>query len=102
MSSALLAQSVAEKWTSGDWIGAIFKPYIDLLGEPLVGTILGGAIVIGFWIYANDLAMPAVVLLLLSGVIIGFLPGDIAGIAQAFLVLAGLSALLEVARRYVL
>lgn len=96
----LQSNDLADSWTSGDWLEAIFEPYSALLGEPVVGTVLGGALVTAMYIYTDDLAMPTVILLLLSGVLLSVLPGDVAQIAEGFLIVAFLAALLAAGRRY--
>lgn len=88
-------------WTQGDWFEAIFRPYEVLLGEALLGTILAGALIVGFWIYAGDIVLPAILTLLLGGILTAVLPGNIVGIARMMIVIGMAAALLAAARKYV-
>lgn len=98
-----MAQSngLADTWTSGDWLEAIFEPYTALLGEAVVGAVLGGALITAMYIYTDDLALPTVIMFLLSGVLLAVLPADIAQIAEIFLILSFLAAVLAAAEHYI-
>jgi len=89
-------------WTQGDWYEAIFKPYEALLGEPLVGTILAGALILGFYIFSGDVVLPSILVLLLGGILTAVLPGAIVNIARTMIVIGMAAALLAAAREYVL
>ena len=89
-------------WTGGDWFSAIFSPYILLLGEGLVGTILAGALILAFWIHSGNVVMPSILVLLLGGVLTAVLPGDMVMLARAMIVVGLTAALLAVARKYII
>lgn len=82
-----------------DWV---LDPYTGLLGEPVLGMVLGGLIVLSFWVYSDDLAMPAVILFIISGSILSVLPGQAVNVARGFIVIAVVAAIMAVVRRYVL
>lgn len=103
MFGALLAQQLdPADWTQGDWWQAIFAPYELLLGEALMGTILAGALIMGFWIYSGDVVLPSILVLLLGGILTAALPGSIVNIARVMIVIGMASGLLAAARKYVL
>lgn len=91
-----------DTWTSGDWFEAIVEPYVVLLGEPMLGTILGGALILAYWIHAGDVVLPTIIVLLLGGVLTAVLPGDVVGIARGMIVIGMTVAILAAAQRYAL
>ena len=97
-----MIMNIADTWTSGDWAEAIWEPYVMLLGEGLIGTIIAGALILAFWIYSGDIVLPAVLTLLLGGILTAVLPGQIVGIARAMIIISLATAFLAVARRYIL
>jgi hypothetical protein len=98
----MMLQLSPDTWTQGDWWNAILEPYYALLGEALVGTILAGALIVGFWIYSGDVVLPSILVLLLGGILVTVLPGEVVGIARVMIVIGMTAALLAAARRYVL
>lgn len=92
----------ASTWTQGDWFEAVLEPYVTLFGEPFLGTILGGALILSFYIYSGDIGMPAILTLLLGGVLTAVLPGHIVGVARMIIVVGLAAAFLAAAQRYVL
>jgi len=98
----VLLQLDPSHWTQGDWFRAIFEPYRLVLGEALLGTVLAGALIVGFWIYSGDIVLPSILVLLLGGILTAILPGAVVGIARVMIVLGLTAALLAAARRYVL
>lgn len=92
----------ATEWTQGDWMNAVWQPYVSLLGQGMTGTILAGALILAFWIHTGDIVMPSILVLLLGGILTAALPGQIVGIARAMVVVGLTTALLAAGRRYVL
>ena len=84
------------------WIDMLLLPFVALLGETLFATILGGSLITGFWIYSGNVAFPAILVLLLGGVLLTTTAGPVAQAAQALVVIGLASTLLALARRYVL
>jgi len=89
-------------WTGGEWFRAIFEPYRLVLGEALLGTVLAGALIVGFWIYSGDIVLPSILVLLLGGILTAVLPGAVVGIARVMILLGMTAALLAAAKKYVL
>jgi len=98
-----LATASVETWTERDsFLEPIFGPYAGLLGEPLLGSILGGSVILGFYISTDNIVMPSVVTLLLGGVLLPVLPGSLINVARTIIVLGLTTGFLAVARRYLL
>jgi hypothetical protein len=92
-----------ETWIERDgWVGPILDPYITVLGEGLLAGILGGALLVGFYIHSNNIAFPAIILLLLGGTLSAVLPAPMLNLARTLIVIGLAASLLAVARRYVL
>ena len=92
-----------ETWVERDnWLEAILEPYFSLLGEAMVAGILSGALLIGFYIHSNNIAMPAIIILLLGGTLSAVLPGPMVNMARTLIVIGMAATLFAVARRYVI
>lgn len=99
------------EWTDiepGDWTDpdSIAQAVIDvfaagLLGEALFGALVGGAVMLGMYIYSDDMALPTVLLILLSSFVLQQLPGAIQGFAVGLLWLGLAAGIFEVGRRYI-
>lgn len=96
------SNQTATEWAQGHWVDALLQPFTQLMGAPLVGVVLGGALILGFYIHSGDIALPSVVLLLLGGILLPVLPGAMVGLARAFIVVAMAGGFMALARRYVL
>lgn len=83
------------------WMDIIIGIYTYLPGEAIVGLIIGSGLMIAMYIQSDDMALPTVVLLLLSGVLFGVLPGDYQATAMGVMVIGITAALFEAFRRYV-
>ncbi|SNZ06176.1 hypothetical protein SAMN06269185_1075 [Natronoarchaeum philippinense] len=84
------------------WFDFVLAPYVDLLGSSTVGMLIGGTIILSLYILADDLALPSVMTILLGGIFFTILPGGIQQVALSVMIVGGLAAFMEVARRYVL
>jgi len=88
--------------------GELFRAALDDLvgavgGEPMFGLMLVAVPLFSFWIAGKrDIAAPAVILALIGGAAIPLLPGNYQTIATTVMIFAFVSALLGLARRYVL
>jgi hypothetical protein len=92
-----------EDWTRGNWFDALFQPHVNLLGEFFLGVVFGGTIVLSMYIAGRgDLAPPTTVAMLMTPIAMPFLPGWATGIIWGLVFLGLTSALMAVARRYVL
>lgn len=97
----LQACSPAE-WAGGDWFRCAFDPVVNSVGEPLVGVMVGGVIVLSLYIAGDGMAAPAVVTILLSGALVPLLPGGMVGVAFGVAFVGLVAALISVGERYVL
>jgi hypothetical protein len=103
MPTLLTLAAGVSTWTERDsFLEPIFGPYSALLGEPLLGSILGGSIILGFYISTDNIIMPSVVTLLLGGVLLPVLPGSLINVARTIIILGLATGFLAVARRYLL
>ncbi|PCR89432.1 hypothetical protein [Natrinema ejinorense] len=84
------------------WMDTILDPYTSLLGEPVVGMVAAGVLVVSFYLYNDDLAMPTVISLLLGSVLMTMVPGDLQQAGIGFMIIGGVAGAMEVWRRYVL
>lgn len=84
------------------WLDSLLLPFVALLGETLFATVLGGGLITAFWVYSGNVAFPAILVLLLGGVMLTVTAGPVAQAAQALVVIGLASTLLALARRYVL
>jgi len=84
------------------WLDSLLLPFVALLGETLFATVLGGGLITAFWVYSGNVAYPAILTLLLGGVMLTLTAGAVAQAAQALIVIGLASTLLALARRYVL
>ncbi|KDE56678.1 hypothetical protein EL22_25245 [Halostagnicola sp. A56] len=85
----------------GAWMEIIIDVWGSFAGEALVGLLIGTALMIGMYIQSGDMALPTVVLILLSSVLFGVLPGDYQQTAIGIMVIGITAAIFEVFRRYV-
>jgi len=89
-------------WIERDgWLGPILDPYVAVLGEGLLAGIIGGALLLGFYIHSNNIAFPAIILLLLGGTLSAVLPAPMLNLARTLIVIGLAATLFAVARRYV-
>ena len=91
-----------EEWLSwSDFLSQVMGIYGGMGGDGLVGLLIGSGIVLSMYIHSDDMALPTVVLILLSAFLIGTLPGDYQGLAQGVMVVGIAAGIFEVFRRYV-
>lgn len=89
-------------WLERDgWLGPLLDPYVSLLGEGLLAGILAGSLLLGFYIHSNNIAYPAIILLLLGGTLSAVLPAPMLNLARTLIVIGLAATLFAVARRYV-
>jgi len=96
-------QTSPDSWVSRDgWLDAILGPYVGPLGEGLVAAILAGSLLLGFYIHSNNIAFPAILLLIFGGSLAAVLPGPMVNLARTLIVIGMAAVLFAAARRYVL
>ena len=83
------------------WLEIVVDMYAFLPGEALLGIIVGAGLLITMYIHSGDMALPTVVLILLSGVLFGVLPGNYQQTATAVMIIGIAAAVFEALRRYV-
>jgi hypothetical protein len=87
---------------NGNWYDVIFGQVPGLIGEPIFGLLIGGSVLLGFYVAGDgDLATPTVVLMLLASVMVPVLPGSAQSIAWAIAVVGSVAMMLAVARAYI-
>ena len=80
---------------------AIDNIYASLGGEALGGTLITGAILVSLYLAGSrSFATPAVVLILLGGIMLPLLPGGLAQIGTTVMLLGLVAAILAVAEKY--
>lgn len=85
----------------GAWLELVLEIYGGFAGEAVVGLLLGVGLMVALYVHSGDMALPTVVLLLISPVLYGVLPGDYQQIAVVFIILGGISATFTLLWRYV-
>jgi len=83
------------------WLDIIIGEYAAIGGEAMLGVIIGSGLLIGLYIHSEDMALPTVVLILLSGVLFGTLPGDYQQTAMSVLIIGMAAGIWQVTRRYI-
>jgi hypothetical protein len=73
-------------------------------GETTFGALLGGVLLVVFWIAQprQSLVAPAVLLILLGGIAVPVLPGGLQNLAWAIIVVGIAGGFFAVAKRYVM
>lgn len=64
----------ADFWKTGDWFGGAFQPLVWRLTRPGVILLLGGPLSLALWIQTESLIMPATLLVLFMGLMLGGAP----------------------------
>lgn len=91
------------KWFTGDWMSCLFDPVTATTTEAGFGVFVGGITLVALYVAGGGgIATPAVILILLGGVLIPLLPGAYVGIAQGIVIIGVFGGVMAVARRYVL
>lgn len=105
MIEILLQNTTAPKnwWIEGEFFKALFKPIVTLLGEPTVGVLISGVVLMSFYVAGRgNLAAPSVLLILMAPIALGFLPAWATGVAWTVGFVGLVSGLMSLARRYVM
>jgi len=69
-----------DKLMQGDVLGAVLDPYIITMGFWFYALMLG-SMLIGIYLKTGQLVLPVVMGLLALGVVISFMPPEVAGVA---------------------
>ena len=91
-----------EEWLSwSDYLSQVMGIYGSLGGSALVGLLLGSGLILSMYLHSDDMALPTVILILVSAFLVGTLPGDYQAVAQGVMAVGIAAAFFEVFRRYV-
>ncbi len=83
------------------WLEVIVNTYGVFGGDAMVGLLVGSALMMALYIHSGDMALPTVVLILISGTLFTTLPGDFQQTAMGVMTVGIAAALFEAFRRYV-
>lgn len=84
-----IADAITDVWTTG------------VLSPELFGASVAAAILIGMWIYSDDLALPTILAILVIGpMAFATLPGDLQQVGAGIIAVGFAAAVFEGARRY--
>jgi hypothetical protein len=81
-----------EVWRSGDWLRGILGPFVELLGRETFVLLLGAPLSLGLWIQTQSMVVPAVILTLFMGLILGGAPPEATLIGYVVVIVATLLA----------
>ncbi|MFW5918080.1 MAG: hypothetical protein ACOCR0_01225 [Haloferacaceae archaeon] len=87
MIAQVLAQCGVDQWLEGDFVEAVACPFVDAGGELLLGLLLFAGLGLAIAVYTESVTVPAVLMLLLGGLIISFIPGPMSNVAIMVLVI---------------
>ena len=87
------------KWTSGAWADAMLCPYVTAMGPAFV-LFVGFAVFSALAIYTRSILMPAVVAIIMVGIMSSYIPA-LAGRVTLLFIVAAAASLLWLAYRAV-
>lgn len=85
--------TTANDLLAGDLWGVLFDPARDQLGEQLIAMFLVAIIVLPLLARGRDPALPAIMLVLFSGMLLPMLPGMLVGVAWGVVWISGTIAI---------
>lgn len=102
--NTIVLQTATSCYEEGnDIMGCIADDAVAPFGTALFGLLVAGGMILGIWFAGDgDLATPAVLAILLGGIFLPFLSGGYVRIAQMFMFIGLVAALLAVAQKYVM
>ena len=84
------ADEILDVWTAG------------VMSPELFGAILTAGLLVGMWIYSDDMALPTIIaLIIIAPVGFAMLPGDLQQFAAGVMAVGAAAAAYEIGRRYV-
>lgn len=86
-----LLQSYQDKILSGEWLDGIIDVFTDLMGGVWVAVIIFGIMAM-IYIDVQDVVLPAVVAMLLGGLVVEFAPPAAAQIGMLIMILGAVLA----------
>jgi hypothetical protein len=100
-----LLQSGLDCYTSqGDRLACAFNDFAGATsGEAMFGLLLGGALLLSFYVASDgSIAVPAVILTLTGAFLVPILPGNVAGIAGTIIIMGLVAGIFAAFQRYTL
>jgi len=90
--------------SQGDRLACAFQDFASATsGEAMFGLLLGGALLLSFYVASDgSIAVPAVILTLSGAFLIPILPGQLAGIAGTVIIMGLAGGIFAGLRRYAL
>lgn len=92
--------SAIEQMFEGDWLGFLTDTAIQQTSEGVLALFIVAIIVLPTWLRSGHVAIPAVLLVLFSGLLIPILPGQLAGILWGVIWIAGTIALAAIINQF--
>lgn len=94
----------AGTWANASVHKCIFDPATTSTGgDPLFGLLVGGVVILSYFIASGgDLATPSVLTIIFGGILAQVLPGGLVGVAWAIAFVGLVGAIVAVSQRYVL
>lgn len=77
-------------WEQGKWFEGMFRPLVWRLGRPGLVLLLGAPLSLALWIQTESLTVPAVLLALFAGLLLGNAPPGAAIVGYIIVVIAAL------------
>jgi hypothetical protein len=103
--TGIILQSALDCYVSqGDRLGCAFQDFAGATsGEAMFGLLLGGALLLSFYVASDgSVAVPAVILTLTGAFLVPILPGQVAGIAGTVIIMGLAAGVFAGLRRYAL
>jgi hypothetical protein len=101
----IILQSALECYVSqGDRLACAFEDFaVATSGEAMFGLLLGGSLLLSFYVASDgSVAVPAVILTLTGAFLVPILPGQVAGIAGTVIIMGLAAGIFAGLRRYAL
>lgn len=88
--SILLATDWLQFWEQGRWFEGMFRPLVWRLGRAGVVLLLGAPMALALWIQSESLTVPATLLALFAGLMLGNAPPGAAIVGYIIVVVGAL------------
>jgi len=94
----------ASKWANASVHQCIFGPATQTTGgDPLFGLLVGGSVILSYYLASGgDLATPSVLTILFGGILAQVLPGGLVSVAWALAFTGLVGSIVAVSQRYIL
>lgn len=77
----------------GEWFKLMTEPAVNQVGEGVLSLFLTAIVLVPLWLRSGHVTIPAIILVLFSGLLIPILPGNLIGIMWGIVWIAGSVAL---------